>query len=238
MAGVVQDVTARKAAEAALAAALRDREMLLREIHHRIKNSLQLVSSTLRLQAHRAGNMEVRLHLDEAERRVFAIAKVHDHLYRQPHLANRIEIAPYLTDLCGTLQTVTIGAGGRVALAVAADPAEVPTDQAVNLALIVTELVTNALKYAFPGGGPGTVTVTFRVEPDGHGRLTVADDGQGLPPGFDFGQGGGLGMRLVQSLVHSLEGTVAFESSPAGTRFTARLPALRAAGATEAAGDR
>ncbi len=224
MLGVVQDVTERKAAETALAQALAEKETLLREIHHRIKNSLQLVSSALRLQAYSTPNAELRLHLAEAERRVFAIAKVHDQLYRQPRLTDRIDLGRYLAELCRGLNDSAAGEACAITVTVEADQVEVPTDNAIHLALIVTELVTNAIKYAFAGRSRGAVVVSFRTDPDGGRRLRVADNGSGLPAGFDLQRAAGLGMKLTQALVHTVQGTLEIESSNDGTCFTVVLP--------------
>ena len=109
-------------------------------------------------------------------------------------------------------------------VAVNVDRSEMATDQALALALLVNELVTNALKYAFGGRSAGSVTVTLRVESDGRRRLCVADDGNGLPEGFAPERSEGLGMKLVQGFLQSLNGELVIDSSQAGSRFTVLMP--------------
>jgi PAS domain S-box-containing protein len=228
--GALFDITERKAAEAALAKALQDKEallaqkeMLLREINHRVKNSLQSVSAMLRLQASHSRDTLLGQQLLQADQRVLIIARVHEQFY-QAEAADRVEVAQYLHDLCGSLEKAASRVDGSVSIVVEADRSEMATDQALALALLVNELVTNALKYAFEGKSAGTVTVMFRVEPDGRRRLCVADDGNGLPEGFAPEQSSGLGMKLVQGFVRSLDGELIIDSSQSGSRFTVLMP--------------
>lgn len=228
----ILDLSDRKRAEEGLKAALAEkttlleqRELLLREVNHRIKNSLQLVSSMLHLQTYSAGSPELRQQLTEANRRVLTVAKVHEQLYKQPQLLNRIEFGQYLRNLGGSLEQTVVDAGHQIAVSIDADQAEIATDRVVSLALAVNELVTNAAKYAFIDRPDGRITVTFRVAPDDSQRLSVADDGRGLPEGFDLQRSAGLGMKVVLGLVQSLGATLDVESTPQGTRFTIVMPA-------------
>ena len=229
--GALFDITERKTAEAALARALGDKEallaqkeMLLKEMNHRVKNSLQAVSAMLRLQAANSRDRLLRRFLLEADQRVLIIARVHEHFYKQAEAADRIEAAQYLHELCGSLERTASPIGDAVAVVVNADRSEMATDQALALALLVNELVTNALKYAFGGRSAGSVTVTLRVESDGRRRLCVADDGNGLPEGFAPERSEGLGMKLVQGFVQRLNGELVIDSSQAGSRFTVLMP--------------
>ena len=229
--GALFDITERKTAEAALARALGDKEallaqkeMLLKEMNHRVKNSLQAVSAMLRLQAANSRDRLLRRFLLEADQRVLIIARVHEHFYKQAEAADRIEAAQYLHELCGSLERTASPIGDAVAVVVDADRSEMATDQALALALLVNELVTNALKYAFGGRSAGSVTVTLRVESDGRRRLCVADDGNGLPEGFAPERSEGLGMKLVQGFVQRLNGELVIDSSQAGSRFTVLMP--------------
>ncbi len=227
----ILDLSDRKQAEEGLKAALAEktslleqRELLLREVNHRIKNSLQLVSSMLHLQTHSAGP-ELRQQLAQANRRVLTVAKVHEQLYKQPQLLNRIEFAQYLRNLASSLEQTVGDTGQQISVRIDADRAEIATDRVVSLALAVNELVTNASKYAFRDRMDGRITVTFRVMPDGSQRLSVADDGQGLPEGFSPQRSAGLGMKVVLGLVHGLGATLDIDSSEHGTAFTIVMPA-------------
>lgn len=219
---------ARDDLEAALAEKTRlldERETLLKEINHRIRNSLQLVSSMLRLQMSGGRDEVVRRQLADAARRVLTIAKLHEQLYRRPEEVRRIAVDQYLRELCSGLEQTLIAPDTRITLHFEADPADLPTDVAIHLALIVNELLTNSVKHAFAGRADGTIRVRGERLEDGGVRLTVADDGRGVPDGFDMERSAGLGMRLLQSLLRSLNATLEFESTPAGTRFAVTLPA-------------
>ena len=229
--GALFDITERKAAEAALANALQEKGMLLtqkeilvKEINHRVKNSLQSVSAMLRLQAANSQDRMLRQQLMDADQRVLIIAQAHEHLYRQAEAADKVEIAQYLRDMCGSLEKTAPQTGGDVSIVVDADRLEMATDQALSIALLVNELVTNALKHAFRNKPAGTITVTFRIQPEGHRRLCIADNGNGLPDGFAPEQSAGLGMKLVNGFVRSLGGELIIETSRFGCRYTVLMP--------------
>ncbi len=131
------------------------------------------------------------------------IARIHEHLYRGAEPISTIEFGSYLRDLCRDLEASVVGERDIV-VSVDADAAELATDRVVSLALIVNELVTNAAKYAFVDRPGGQIRVTFRAGADGTGRLTIADDGRGLPDGYRIDAGPGLGMKVVAGLVRSL----------------------------------
>lgn len=226
------DITARKRADEALKATLAEKdallqqkETLLHEVNHRIKNSLQLVSSLLFLQSRRIKDKTAQEQFAAAHSRVLAIAKVHERLYRQTRTPDRIEFGTYLRDLCDDLVGTAFADQKQVRVAVDADQAEMPTDEAVPLALIVNELLTNAFKYAFRGGAGGTIRVAFRAAADGQRSLSVTDDGAGLPPGFDPVKSGGLGMRLVTAFVAQLGAALQVSDAAPGARFAVVLPA-------------
>jgi PAS domain S-box-containing protein len=232
--GALFDITDRKQSEAALAKALHEKdgliaqkEMLFREINHRVKNSLQSVSALLRLQAASRRHSELREQLLEADQRVLIIARVHEQFYTQAESATKIDIGQYLRNVCGGFERSGGEGGPKVSVEVAADPSEMAADQALSLALLVNELVTNALKHAFQGKEAGTVAVTFRVERDGRRWLSVADDGCGLPDGFSPQDSTGLGMKLVRGFAEALEGQLVIDSSAAGSRFTVIMPPAR-----------
>lgn len=217
----VSDVTERRAVQEGLRSALAERdrlleqkELLIKEVNHRVKNSLQLVSGMLSLEALSVGDLTVRRWMEEAMGRVRAIAAVHERLYRTDDV-ERIEVGALLTELCGHLaQQLGLPPDH---LQVAADGTCVLTDRAIPLALLTNELVTNALKHGTAPSAPVRVEIGFH-ESEGRFRLEVRDHGPGLPPGFDPSRSPGLGMRIAQGLAAQLGGRVSFESAQPGTR--------------------
>lgn len=204
--GTAMDITDRKQAEA-------DNLMLLQELNHRVKNSFATVTSLLTLRAKRSEHPETREQLRAAVNQVMSIAQAYAHLYAggQPH---SVDFADYLRDLCnGLAQGMTDGE--RVRLAVSAHSMPMATDQALPLGMAVNELVTNAIKYAFPDGRDGRIDVRFEVDGDDW-RLCVADDGVGLPE--EFGRTGGLGANLLKSFARQAGGRLTILEGP-GARF-------------------
>ncbi|GJD52027.1 hypothetical protein OPKNFCMD_4789 [Methylobacterium crusticola] len=209
----------RRRAEARLQAALDRQELLAREMSHRVKNSLAVVASLLSLQARGAESEHVRHALADARSRVEAVAQVHDQLWRQPDLA-AIDLAAFLETLCEKLGESAPGH----AIACRAASVVLPADAAIPLGLFVNELVTNAIKHAYPQGG-GPVRVEAVATPGGGVCLSVSDDGVGLPPGFDAGGSRkSLGMRVIHGLARQLGGTLEVRGGPGGTRFALTLP--------------
>jgi PAS domain S-box-containing protein len=205
--GTSMDITSRKQAEA-------DNLMLLDELNHRVKNSFATVASLLTLRAKRAQGEETREELTGAVNQVMSIAQAYAHLYAggQPR---SLDVADYLRDLCnGLAQGLTDGE--RVKLGVTATSMNMETDRALPLGMAVNELVTNAIKYAFPAGSTGAIEVVF--EPVGDGwRLSISDDGVGLPADFDQ-QKRGTGAKLVKSFARQAGGTLKILDGP-GARF-------------------
>lgn len=206
----LQDAKDRADAEVRVA---RERaEMLLAEVHHRIANSLAMVKSLLRLQASASASEEVRTALAEAQIRIAAVAGVHRSLYLGEDV-RAVELEPYLTTM---LTDFARAAPPSVQLKVEAAPVRISADRAVCLGVIVSELVTNAVKYAWPSGQPGTLRVELvEIEP-GQARLRVCDDGVGIEPNI-VAQGTGLGQRLLRAMGDQLSGSVELLPSPTGT---------------------
>jgi two-component sensor histidine kinase len=195
---------------------LREKEVLLREIHHRVKNNLQVVSSLLSLQADRVpADAEVAHLVAESQSRIRSMALVHESLLQSATMAS-IEMRPYARRLTEELGA-SCAPSGRVRIELAADDLRLGIDRAVPCGLILNELITNALKHAFPGDRAGVVRVVVR----GDSRrltLSVEDDGVGLPDGADPAEARTLGLRLVQALAEQLGGTLAVGRGP-GTRI-------------------
>jgi two-component sensor histidine kinase len=165
----------------------------------------------------------LRRALEESRDRIQSLALVHDQLYRAANPAS-IELEHYLLELVRSIER-TVGRGDQVRLVVAAVACSIPLDVAVPCGLIVNELVTNALKHAFPSGRQGTITVSVGPVSDHELVVAVRDDGVGLPADFGLGQGSGLGMVIVETLVHQLGATLTIERA-GGTGFELRIPRL------------
>ncbi len=221
MTGACLDVTARKQIEEERNVANEKYRLLLRELHHRVTNHLQMITTMLRLQIAQLAERSARDDLETAIQRIHALAELHSRLYRDEGF-DGIEMAAYLGDICDGLRGAVLPP--RIDLQCLAAPLKLTLDQAVPLGLIASELVTNAAKYAFPGDRPGKVVV--RLNPEGNDAiLSIADDGIGL----DLGQSGtvetagtGLGLDMVRGLAQQIRGILATEND-GGTRLTLRF---------------
>jgi PAS domain S-box-containing protein len=218
---IARDITERKRMEAYLKASLREKEVLLKEIHHRVKNNLQVVSSLLGLQAHVLKDPRLRTPLEESQARIQTMALIHERLYQSANLA-QINFAEYLRDLAPSVVRSSRVDQGHLSLELSADKVYFPIDTAIPCGLLLHELLSNCVKHAFPGGRGGTIGVTLCQHPQGPYVLTVRDDGVGLPPGLDVCTPASLGLRLVHLLAAQLHGTLTFESRE-GTTITLSL---------------
>ncbi|WP_019906366.1 histidine kinase dimerization/phosphoacceptor domain -containing protein [Methylobacterium sp. 77] len=209
----------RQRGEARLKAALERQDLLSREMSHRVKNSLAVVAGFLALQARGSDDEKVKEALVDARTRVEAVAAVHDQLWRQPTLG-AIDVAGFLEALSGKLQENA----QRHLIRCDAVRLDIPADLAIPLGLFVNELVTNAIKYAYPDG-EGEIRVTARPHPEGGLIIGVADDGAGLPDGFDptEARSASLGMRIINNLGRQLGGPLTVAPDVKGAHFTLRM---------------
>jgi PAS domain S-box-containing protein len=214
----LRDVTARKAAEEQARAAIQERQALLREIQHRVGNSLQLISSLLRLQAGLIKDQQARQAYAEGQKRVRSIALLHRALDQSNDLT-QIDLAQYVRIITTELLR---SCGGRVQVETAMEDARFGVETAVPCGLILYELVSNAFKHAFPENAQGKVWVKLDSHPDGSYCLMVRDNGVGLPPEIDIAAAGTLGFRLVHMLAEQLEARVEITRAR-GTAFQIRF---------------
>jgi len=211
------DITARKQAQDKLTASLKEKEVLLKEIHHRVKNNMQVISSMLSLQSQHITDKASRAMFQESQDRIRSMALIHEKLYQSDDMA-QIDIASYIQDLTASLfSTYTVSNAIKVTIAITDIFLTITT--AIPCGLIINELVTNALKHAFPHQREGTITVSMTPSTNNHLILTVSDTGIGFPKGIDFRNTTTLGMQLVTSLVEQLEGTITLDRRK-GTTFT------------------
>jgi len=181
-----------------------EREVLLREVHHRVKNDLQLISSLLSMQARRLTDADSVLALTDCQSRVQTIALIHEYMYQSENLA-RLPLSRNIRGLAANLLRVVGPPDRAIHLAVdVEEDLELPVDRAIPCGLILNELMTNALKHAFPAGRSGTLRISLRREPPDRVLLGVSDDGVGLPDGHDGAANGSLGWRLVKSFAEQL----------------------------------
>jgi two-component sensor histidine kinase len=220
----MQDITERQQVEAALRDSLRDKDVLLQEIHHRVKNNLQIVSSLLHLQTDQAAQPTVKAVFKEAQRRVLSMALIHESLYRSPNLA-QVNLAEYIETLCTHVFRSFGVDGAQIKLVTRLEPVALGLEQAVPCGLIVNELLSNALKYAFPSGRTGQITLTLSA-PAGQVQLRVADNGVGLPPPMENVPARPPGLGLVSMLAKQLKGEVVVERGE-GAAFQLTFPLHR-----------
>jgi two-component sensor histidine kinase len=212
-----QEIAERRRAEAQITASLQEKEMLLREIHHRVKNNLQVISSLLFLQSQQIQEPEALRMFQDSQHRVRSMALVHERLYRTQDLA-RVDFAQYIRDLTGYLLRSYGVAPDLVSTRIQVHDVSLGIDVAVPCGLIVSELISNALTHAFPDGRAGEILIEVRTGAGGQCTLVVGDDGVGLPPGLDLENTGTLGLRLVGRLARQLGATVELDGKR-GTRF-------------------
>ncbi|HTY51848.1 MAG TPA: PAS domain S-box protein [Methanomicrobiales archaeon] len=221
------DITVLKRAEAQIRASLLEKENLLREIHHRVKNNMQVVSALLILQSKKTKDQHIIEMFRESEHRIKTMALIHEKLY-QSRSFGTIDLAEYLTRLVQYLFSSYQERSAGVELRMEVKDISLDIDTALPTSLIINEIVSNSLKYAFPGGKGGRICIRASRE-EGKGiLLEISDDGVGLPPGFDLETTGTLGLHLVHGLaVNQLGGTIEMGKAKIGTSFIIRFPEMK-----------
>jgi len=212
---ITRDITARKQAQDKLTASLREKEVLLKEVHHRVKNNMQVISSLLNLQSQHITDKASRAMFQESQNRVRSMALIHEKLYTSEDLAH-IDIAAYIHDLTAFLLS-TYPVRNKIKVNTAITDIFCNITTAIPCGLIINELVSNALKHAFPQKQKGTITVSMTPSNKDSLILTVSDTGIGFPEAIDFRNTTTLGLQLVTSLVEQVEGTITLDRSE-GTR--------------------
>lgn len=211
------DITDRRALEAEKEKLLTQKDLLLKEMRHRIANSLQIIASILMLRAATVNSDESRVHLEEAHERIMSIATVQQQL-DPVEKGEEIPVGEYLTKLCNSLARSMIGGRKAITIEVEATEGHVPSDTAISFGLLTTELVINSLKHAYPEGKRGTIVVTYTATASGW-SLSIADDGIGQ---MDSKKGirSGLGTSIVGALANQLHAIITTENLPQGTKVT------------------
>jgi len=219
---LVLEVEQRRDAEERIRSSLEEKEILLKEIHHRVKNNLQVISSLLSLQCRKIEDVDVLEMFKDSERRVRSMALIHEKLYRSGDLA-RIDFADYATNLIGVLVRTFDDGTRRVSVETDFETIHLGVDQAVPCGLILNELISNAFKHAFSGRRVGVVSAAARLIGAGTAEVTIADDGVGLADDFDPSKLDSLGMQLVFTLAQQLSGKIEAVKSN-GTMWKLNFP--------------
>jgi two-component system, sensor histidine kinase PdtaS len=200
---ILHDITPPPITEERLRATLREKDVLIEEVHHRVKNNLQVITSLLGLQARTIKDPATRKKFEESRYRIQAMAILHEILYESSSLAE-IDFADYIRRMVEHLVR-SYGAAPRVRTEVHLEALQCHRDVALPCGLIVNELLSNAFKYAFPGGKSGAIRVVLRRGPQGKVHLMVRDNGVGLPLGLDWNTSPTLGLRLVRTLARQID---------------------------------
>ncbi len=194
--------------------ALKNADVLVREVDHRVKNSLAMIHSLLRMQARAAGSDDIRMQLESAGNRVMSVASIHDQLVNSNSMSS-VQLSEFLGRIVSNLSAT---APANVTVSTDFTDRSVPTGTAVSIALFVNEMVTNALRHAFPNGEAGKIEVGTRI--DGNRlRVVIGDDGIGLPEAFSTDKPGGLGMKVATAMAEQLGATLEPRTSGGGSTF-------------------
>jgi len=216
-----EEIVLRRKTEQDLAASLEEKEILIQEIHHRVKNNLQLVMSFLSLQRASVADTSAILALEDSQNRVMSMAIIHEMLY-QGERSDAVMIDDYLINLSQGLHPAD---SPELSITVSAEAVSVPIDTAVPCGLIVTELITNAIKHAFGSRRDGRIAVAAGRTSSGRCLLvSVEDNGRGLPGDWSIRSGDTLGARIIEALTQQLGATLSVESGPGRTRFAVSVP--------------
>ncbi|MDH3360100.1 MAG: PAS domain S-box protein [Desulfobulbaceae bacterium] len=207
------DITERNRAKQKLEASLNEKETLLKEVHHRVKNNMQIISSLLSLQSRQATNApETKQVIEECRGRVKTMALIHEKLY-QSHNLGSIDFADYLHDLTADLNRTRQNNDANIAITVRSDQIFLPVDAAIPCGLIINELVTNAFKHGFPDNASGEINIHLHKTDEDTLRLTVKDNGQGFIPDIEINQTNKLGLTLVANLARQLDATLEYQNN-------------------------
>jgi len=217
-----RDITERTHMEQKVARSLKDKEILLKEIHHRVKNNMQVISSLLFMQAETLKDEKVKDILRESQNRVKSIALVHEKLYQSTDL-DRIDYIDYLRRITSHLFESFRVNPSLITLKIDSEPVFLNIDKAVPCSLIVNEMLSNSLKHGFPGGKKGVITIDLRFE-GGKAILTYSDDGVGIPEAITLDRTESMGMQLIMGLTEQINGSIVLDRH-GGTKYTITFPA-------------
>ncbi|HEV7401400.1 MAG TPA: histidine kinase dimerization/phosphoacceptor domain -containing protein [Chthoniobacteraceae bacterium] len=214
---VLRGLQRRRLTEAQLEVSLGEREILLKEVHHRVKNNLQVISSLLGLEAEKLSDAAARAVFKECRDRIHSMARLHQQLYARGEFAH-VDFGAHLREMAEMLVDAHAPAGCQVTLSVHAEPLALDLDSAVTLGLVANEVLLNALKHAFTGRAHGVLDL--RIRSGATREIVVCDDGVGLPPDFDPKRSAGLGLELIFGLMQQIHGSAKIENASGGGTCT------------------
>jgi two-component sensor histidine kinase len=191
---------------------LTEKETLLKEIHHRVKNNLQIISSLLNLQANRTDDENLKRIMNEAKNRISSMALIHQKIYQSGNLSS-VDFQAYIEQMAQSIDANFNNEKKNITQHINTHGISLDIDTSIPLGLIINELLTNSYKYAFAGRSSGTIRIILKEKNAGELELHVSDDGKGLPAGFDPATLNSLGVKLVKGLASQVKGTVRFESN-------------------------
>lgn len=219
------DITERQKAEEQIKASLKEKEVLLKEIHHRVKNNLNVVSSLLELQADSITEPHIGKLFEESQNRIYSMALIHEKLYRSPTIG-QINLEDYIQDLANNLFDSYNVNEDCIQLHINVEPIFLNIETATPCGLIINELVSNSLKHAFPDEREGIVSIDCHQQSDGQINLVISDNGIGFPEALDFQDTESMGFQVVCTLIEQLEGTIKLQRTP-GTAFSIQFSELQ-----------
>ena len=208
----------RREAEEYLKKSLEEKDILLREVHHRVKNNMQIISSILRMQSRNIDDPKLKDILQESQNRIHTMALIHENLYNHESLAN-IKFSTYIKSLSGNIARTYASQHANIKFEYKMDDAYLPIDTAIPCGLIINELISNSFKYAFNGNPTGMINIYFKEMTENAYQLIVSDNGIGIPANIDITKTKSLGMKILHKLVLQIDGTLQSDFSN-GTKFT------------------
>ncbi len=208
----------RQEAEEYLKKSLEEKDVLLREVHHRVKNNMQIISSILRMQSRNIEDPILKDILQESQNRIHTMALIHENLYNHESLAN-IKFSSYIKSLAGNIARTYSSQPANIKFDYQMDDAYLPIDTAIPCGLIINELISNSFKYAFNGNSTGIISIHFNELIENEYKLIVSDDGIGIPDSIDITKTKSLGMKILHKLVQQIDGMLESDFSN-GTKFT------------------
>jgi len=211
-----EDITDRKMAEKRIEASLKEKEVLMKEIHHRVKNNMTMISSLLSLQSNRVKDEHYKAMFDDSMNRIRTMAAIHERLYQFEDLSNII-FSDYIKNIVNSIFK-SFGLSSRIKFVTDIEEISLAIDSSIPCGLIVNELITNSMKYAFPDNREGEIRVSLHTNDTGEIKLSISDNGVGMPEGLDFRNAESLGLDLVNALVEQLKGEIEL-SREKGTEF-------------------
>jgi|GEM_PF-513437 len=220
--GIAQDITQRKQVEKKIADSLKEKETLLKEVHHRVKNNMQIIYSLLNLQSGSIEDQSVLNIVKESQNRIRIMALLHEKLYQSKEISY-IDLPGYIKEIIKNVVSSYILDMDKIKVDVDIDEFEVSIDAAISIGLIINELISNAVKYAFPAGRKGRVRFLLKKNDNASHKMIISDNGVGFPSSINFKNTSSLGLQLVNTLVNQIEGSIQMNNSE-GTEFIIIFP--------------